>query len=301
MQNKSTTYSVVSTIIFIGLLLWWFFSNYIPPSGTYIGILAVMGVIMALLPPPSEKTWLKLMCIGIFTILFILETKSLYKARDDARSADERVIKHFETLISRLNVIQQNFSDLINEQKYIINNLNTSKKMQEETLKKVKEREGALVPDNLPNPTCRCSVPKNKETLYFAGGAATDMMFPFSVLRVRGKELIVLDKDSKGFYITAKIFDDRGDLIANIMKNKFTATYAASRIVSSKSNLIVYDHRDDMAFFVRFTNKHSIEIKGNFYSPDGIKIEVDENKLTFNTNTFSGNCFYGGRGFMEIN
>ncbi|MGA3281096.1 MAG: hypothetical protein ABSD50_08945, partial [Smithella sp.] len=154
MQNKSTIYSITSTIIFFGIFTWWRCSNYIPiqPSGIYIDALAVVGVIMILFPPPLENKWIKLMLIGIFTLLFVLETQSLYKARDEARNADEKVMKHFDVLISRLDVIQQKFSDLIGKQKDIIDHLDKQKITQEETLKKVKEREGELIPDNLPNP-----------------------------------------------------------------------------------------------------------------------------------------------------
>jgi hypothetical protein len=282
-------------LLAVAILLWniSYCFNFHPPTGIYIAVIGCMVVLMTIWPP--EEKWSKAFWLLVILIFTGLEIQSIYKDREEYDKQRIAIVKEeregFRDILARFDTLIKRQEELFGRQE----------KLSRKTFEKVTEREGALIPNNLPNPTCRCSVPKNKETLYFAGGAATDMIFPFNVLSFHGKELISLDKDTKGFYITAKIFDDRGDLISNIERNKFSATYAASRIISTKSSLIVYDHKGDIAFFVRFTNKYSIEIKGNFYSPDGIKIEVDENKLTFNTNTFAGTCIYGGRGFMEIN
>jgi hypothetical protein len=264
-----------------------------------------MGGIMTLLPPP-ENRWTKAMLIGIFTILFILEIQSLYKASDDSRNADERIMNHFDILILKLDSVQQKFSDLIDKETDIINRLDKQKKLQEKTFEKVTEREGALVPSNLPNPVCGCPIPNGQTAVYFAGGAVWNMKFPYTVLRLEEENIISLDKDKRGgLLVSAKVFDDRGDLIAKIEKNKFIATYTASHFKKTKSELIVYDHKDKIGLLVRFTNRYSVEIEGNFHYTNGdFEIYSDSKQLILKSNytsIFSSNCKSGGNVMFNIN
>ena len=131
------------------------------------------------------------------------------------------------------------------------------------------------------------------------------MTLPFAVLRLNKKDVISLDRNqSGGILVSAKIFDDRGDLIAILEKNKFLVTYAAPHFKQTENELIVYDHRDEIALSVHFLNPHAIAVSGSFHYTDGSN-EVNSNgeRLTFGKGgTASQNCKRrSGNVFYEIN
>lgn len=272
------------------------------PTGTYIAVLGCMVVIMTIWPP--EGKWGKAFWLFVILIFTGLEIQSIYQDREEYDNRHAVLVSEeragFKELLgyakTGMEAQQKSFSSLIKRQEELFHR---QEKLATETLEKVKEREGSLFPDNLPNPVTRCNVPPRKQSLYFAGGAAWNMRFPYSVFKIHDEDVISLDQDDKGgFLISAKIFDDRGDLVVNIRKNKFLATYAASYIERTKSSIIVYDRRGKVALSVRFVNPYSIEVAGNFYSRDGVEINGDDKKIIIGTATFSGNCFNGGSGFL---
>jgi len=253
-----------------------------------------MVVLMTIWPP--EEKWSKAFWLLVILIFTGLEIQSIYKDREEYDKQRLALVKEER---DGFNSMFAQFSTLIKRQEELFGR---QEKLSKKTFEKVTEREGALIPENLPNPVTRCNVPPRKQSLYFGSNVTWDMHFPYTVLNIHGEDIISLDQGNKeGFFISAKIFDDRGDLVVNIQKNKFLATYAASHLERTKSSIIIYDHRGKVALSVHSVNPYSIKIAGNFYSPDGVKINVDDKQINIGDGRFvsSGSCYSGGAGWVK--
>lgn len=258
--------------------------------------------------------------------ILILEINTLYVERSEyqrqySKTAENfrEITKNLDNVANKLSKVSNNlevmsdesrkfwgeereqFASLLNRQEALFSR---QERLSIETLEKVKEREGALVPDNLPSPITRCYVPPGQFVVYFAGGAAWNMRFPYSVIHSRSTgDIITLDKDRHGgFLVSAKVFDEHGDLVVNINKNKFIATYAASHLEKTKNNLIIYDRKGDEVLNVRFNNPYAFEISGKFYTSSGRYIDSDNKRMLSmpGNNVISGFCLSGGKALIEI-
>jgi hypothetical protein len=60
------------------------------------------------------------------------------------------------------------------------------------------------------------------------------------------QDILILNRDSSGrVSVTAKVFDDRSDLVAELENNKFLSTNRASHFKRlNESSFVVYDHLD---------------------------------------------------------
>ena len=284
-------YHEILSYLILDVVIWWwnisYYFNIHPPTGTYIAILAVLVAIMTILPPKNDKS--KAVLVFIFCCMTALEIHTLYIDRDNydkqhAADRDKYDRQHTALVTEERNGFENIFAQfdaLIERQEGLFSH---QEKISKETLEKVKEREGALIPSNLPSPnTTGCNVPPKTLTLYIGSNVIGNMRFPFSL--IHGKEIISLDKDKfGGFFISARIFDDRGNLVVHIDKNKFLATHAAFRTEKTKSNLIVYDYRDEVALSVHFINPYAIKIAGKIYSlDDGTKIIINDKEISIIT------------------
>ena len=86
---------------------------------------------------------------------------------------------------------------------------------------------GDLVPAGLPFPLSGCAVGSQPEHVnIFAGRNVVSIDgFPVTVFRFDRTDLVNLDKSpSGGLLLTASIFDDRDNLIAQVEKNKYLST-----------------------------------------------------------------------------
>jgi len=304
--------------VFLFLLYYWIvfvrWYEFYPPIGTYIAVLTLFGVLLTVNPP--ESRWEKRAWVIVFGLFVIFEIHTLYKEKMEYITQQKSVNENFNAITKNLKDTSDTLREILeNEKKYAdetkkrFTNLigkqedlfSRQEKLAMATLEKVKEREGALIPSNLPSPITTCNVPKGKMAVYFAGGAAWDMRFPFSVFNVRGRDIISLDSNINGdLFISADIFDDRGDLVVRIEDNNFHATYAASLTKKTPNSLTVFDHKGDQVFLVRFNNPFAYEIEGDFYSREGYKIKFDSQRLLIGTNEFRAFCVSNGKGFLKV-
>jgi hypothetical protein len=295
-----------------------------PPPGTYIGVFAFFGAVLTIFPPNNR--WSKAFWIMVFAGLLILEINTLYVERSAYQRQQSNTAESFSKITKNLDNVANKFSEVARslgmvldesriawkeERKQFTSLLNRQEtlfsrqeRLAKETLAKVKEREGALIPANLPSPVVWCNVPPKTLAVYFAGGAAWGMQFPYAVIRSRHLgDIITLDKDQHGgFLVSVKVFDDRGDLVVNIEKNQFIATYAASHLYKTDNNLVIYDRKGTIVLSVHFMNQYAFKIAGKFYTSSGSYIDSDDKRMILmpSNNTFSGNCASGGKAFLLI-
>lgn len=131
---------------------------------------------------------------------------------------------------------------------------------------------GWLEPDTLPTPDNACSG-FNKSTMQFmtlllGDNAVYADSFPHTVLMVRGKEELVLDKDEKGrIAVTVDIFDKDGKVVANFDHGAFQVNKSnVSKIERPDLHtLIVTDEYKNEALYVHYLNKNTLQMGGRLY------------------------------------
>lgn len=144
-----------------------------------------------------------------------------------------------------------------------------SENIEEELAKK----EGVLIPDGLPPPLSRCPTPPDAMALYLGNGGSWAKFFPHTVVSSDGEDLLWLEQGtSNSIEVSARIFDERGELIARLERNQFTPTAAASRIKRpDRSTLEIYDHKDRQVLRIHFDNYRAMEITAILHSSSGRK------------------------------
>lgn len=160
--------------------------------------------------------------------------------------------------------------------------------------RELSQNQGALIPANLPSPLSKCPIPYDALAIYFGGSVSWARRFPHTVFRGGSIDLVTIDKTGDGITITAKIFDDRSNLIAELKQNNFISTNYASHFKRDNlSTLIVYDHRGDVALDVTYLNERAITIKGILRIPDNPTTAVVSDKdilLMPGSNILGGQC-----------
>ncbi len=138
--------------------------------------------------------------------------------------------------------------------------------------KMLSEFEGFLLPMNEPDPPSFCH-PTNVDALklFIGPNEVYSSRFPFVVLRVYGKNRVVIDRDAGGkIALSVDILDQQGKMIVTFEKGHFTVVH--SNILDMKrpnsGTLIVRDQYKNEVLDVRYLNKRSLQISGLLRYPE---------------------------------
>lgn len=144
-----------------------------------------------------------------------------------------------------------------------------------------KQRSAPLVAAALPPPvSSNCPIPKGALALYLGNITSVVTAFPHVIFRVRGDDVLVVNRDSTGLFITFTVFDDRGNLVARLENNTFIASHPAARTERpSRSNLLVFDGQDTKVLDVQFLNPQAVRITGTLRYPRVDPIVISEKYL----------------------
>jgi hypothetical protein len=142
---------------------------------------------------------------------------------------------------------------------------------------------GLLTPASDDVPVNHCgSTERGGISLYWGGNISYITAFPHVVIKVKGQDLLVINRDSKGrLSLTAEIFDHSGNLVAEIHNNIF-------RI--NKLNYFEFDHPDNSTLWVRdqrgkevlnirYQDPESVRITAMIYAEDGELIHITKDKV----------------------
>ncbi len=145
------------------------------------------------------------------------------------------------------------------------------------------EFEGFLLPMDDPDPVSFCR-PTNIDALkIFVGpNEVYSSKFPFVVLRVYGKDRVVVDRDSDGrIALTVDIFDQQGKLIVSFEKGHFAVvqTNILDMKRPNRGTLIVRDQYKNQVLDVRYLNKRSLQISGLLRYPEVGAIPIEMTPL----------------------
>lgn len=140
---------------------------------------------------------------------------------------------------------------------------------------------GILVPANDPAPPNNCEVPPGSFAVYLGDMVAHSVHFPFTILRLKGRELLTVDREADGKAIRIsilRIFDDRDDIIARVENNRLEVLGGARKTREDRSTLVVYDHADTQVLRLRLLNEHALSVRGIFRSL-GAVVRADDTGL----------------------
>ena len=183
------------------------------------------------------------------------------------------------------------------------------------TLWELAEHKGWLRPGNLPAPKIACldqndpllkdlpttlhlkGILPGEVALYFGSNVAWTNQTPFTVLEVRDKPLLTVDKDKHGnIALTLDVFDDSNPpkIIASIVKNSLIVNVNNSLdFQRTNTSLLVRDQEKRTVLSVDYLNSSAIRISAILNYPElgGHSINIGDDVLEFNGGKSSRLCF----------
>jgi hypothetical protein len=154
---------------------------------------------------------------------------------------------------------------------------------------------GLLTPDNAPTPShsCLSGIPEDAIKIFAGQNLIYQTVFPISVLKMAGEDLLSIKKGKKGFLISAKIFSYDGKIVAQLEDNKFYINphnyFRLER--PNKYILAVHNQRAEKVLDIYFINSNTIRISGIFIMPNRQPIIVAEDVLKISGYSYAGLCF----------
>jgi hypothetical protein len=147
--------------------------------------------------------------------------------------------------------------------------------------KELRQRSAPLVAATLPPPvSSNCPIPKGAVALYLGNITSVVTAFPHVVFKVRGDDVLVIDRDSSGLLVSFVVFDDGGNLVARLDNNRLIARNPASRVERpDASHLSVFDAQDTEVLGVQFLNPQAVRITGILRYPQVDPIVIREKYL----------------------
>lgn len=194
---------------------------------------------------------------------------------------------------------------------------------------------GSLIPGNLPTPPDTCErvwrnlrrlreseprptpgplaslpsrMPPNAMRVFLGNSEAYSTDGRLVVFKSGDDDLIVLQRTETGMFVSAKVRDRDGGLVAQIVDNQFFINPHDSYKISGAgtNSLIVKDSTGDRLLDVQFVNPLTVRILGTFFGLTGDKISIGEDQQVFESSlgsnfSSSENCFGGGpAGLIEL-
>lgn len=182
---------------------------------------------------------------------------------------------------------------------------------------------GALVPANSPSPPDTCEqlalqfrergrqippIPTDALRIFFGDSEAYSTEQRFIIWKIVGEETLVLQKTESGMFVSAKLRDPDGKVVADIVNNEFFINLQGQYKIErpGQSTLVVHDNQRRLVLDVQFLSPRVIKILGNFFGPNGVNFTIDEKEYAITSKSggkfiFSHSCFGGGgAGLFEL-
>jgi hypothetical protein len=134
------------------------------------------------------------------------------------------------------------------------------------------ETHGWLIPGHEPTPANACdrvqqSMPAAALLVLFGGTAFWSSTDVIRVV-VGDCTIVEIERTSKGILIVSDVFTEDGKLVAHIKKNEFhlvPGQMSYPERSQDRSTLTVYDIKGHEIFYVRYTNAHTVVVRGVFF------------------------------------
>ena len=145
----------------------------------------------------------------------------------------------------------------------------------------LRQRSAPLVAASLPPPvSSNCPIPAGAVALYLGNITSVVTAFPHAIFKVRGDDVLVVNRNSSGLLVTFSVFDDHGNLVARLENNKFVAAHPDARLERPDgSSLLVFDGQGAQVLDVQFLNPQAVRITGILRYPRVDPIVISEKYL----------------------
>jgi hypothetical protein len=180
---------------------------------------------------------------------------------------------------------------------------------------------GSLVPANLPSPPDTCAenaelmgaklppIPTDSIRIFFGNSEAYSSQQRLIVWQIDDEEILTLQKTETGMYVSARIRDKDGQLVAQIVNNEFFINPHNSFQIKGPgtSSLVVNNDRGEQILDVEFLNPRVVKILGTFFGKSGAEIVIRDNEQVFIASgrgkiVTSHNCYAEARnGVIKMN
>lgn len=157
--------------------------------------------------------------------------------------------------------------------------------------------QGHLTPAQYDSPpsACNSGVKPGDAVLYYGNSAAVTSIFPHAVLRIRGRDVISLNRDADGaLTINMEILGSDGRAIVEIKDNVFTVNpnnfFSMER--PDKSSLIVYDRHKEKVVDIEYLNEAAIRVTGVIHYADQT-VKIGEGASNIGGWNMSASCSRG--------
>jgi hypothetical protein len=148
--------------------------------------------------------------------------------------------------------------------------------------------QGQLTPASLPGPSdngcAKANVPENATRVLFGRSGFVALGYPAVALKVDGVNLITLQRTKRGILVSAKLFNSRGRLAAQIVDNHFFVNVnGALRLENAPDHhsLKIFDGGTLLVDF-QFTNPSTLTILGTLFGPLGTHLDVSPDEMRVN-------------------
>lgn len=160
---------------------------------------------------------------------------------------------------------------------------------------------GLLIPGQEPDPplpvACQGKVPTDALKVFVGNSLGSTPSDEVTVLRINGIDVVSLRRTSEGIAIDAKVFSQSGAVQAQIVDNHlYINPHSLFRIaIPNRHSFIVYDPDKIKVLEVRYLNKHSVRLEGNWKPPGFDPVEITRDKINVAGYEFTANCIRSTR------
>jgi len=182
---------------------------------------------------------------------------------------------------------------------------------------------GSLVPANLPDPPDTCAevaeklrirgfppgppLPHDAMRVFFGNSEGYSTQQRLIVWTIGRDEILVLQKNESGMFVSAKVRGPDGRLEAEVVDNEFFINPRNSFRIQGvgTSSLVVFNPEGQRILEIEFLNPRVVKILGTFFGPNGEEIRIGEDEQLFSSHgaklSISHSCFGGAsRGIFEL-
>jgi hypothetical protein len=138
-----------------------------------------------------------------------------------------------------------------------------------------------LVAATLPSPvSSNCPIARGEVGLYLGNSVSVITKFPHVVFRVRGEDVLVIERQEAGLLISFTGFDASGNVVLRLERNALQTRLGGAHVERpSAGELVLLDDRDSKVLDVQFLNPQAIKVTGILRYPGVEPIVITEKYL----------------------
>jgi hypothetical protein len=119
----------------------------------------------------------------------------------------------------------------------------------------------------------------NTVITFLGSNALLTNKFPYPAIKQLDQSIVVIERDSLGVYVSARIYNEDGVQVCTIAKNMLVNNDKDRfRIVHDKPNRLVLSNRENNQILldVEFINEHCVRFLGDFYMRDKVHVVITD-------------------------